>query len=62
MRALGAVGPVFLQLGRYPPEALEPLCHSVQGDALDARRAAAPRAPPPHARVSLRACPVLGAG
>ena len=46
MRAISAIGPVHSQLSKYPPEALESLCHTVRGDALDARRAAAPRARP----------------
>ena len=39
MRALAAVGRLYLQLRRYPAEALESLCHSVRADELDGRRA-----------------------
>ena len=56
MRAMGVIGSLGSQLGRYPPEALESLCHSVRGDALDARRARRPLA---RARVSLLAWPGL---
>ena len=50
------------QLNRYPPEALESLCHSVRGDELDARRAAAllPPRPNPASGLAPTGCFVVG--
>ena len=53
MRAVTALGRLFLHFDRYPVEALASLCHSVRGDELDGRCAAQRAcAPTPAAGVS----------